>query len=237
MASTNALEGQNSVIDATYLNYLPDHLRSRYLEGLVDSQLTHLRKSIALMDVRIKILLESLDRQILTTDKIASDIRAEFEDIDPAMADKLAVYLQTYLPEGHIDQRTYLSLERLVNKYLNAMAEKGLTRADQALRQLFESIRLGRRDDAIWQEIEAVMDSRRKLVEAEERRLVQNRQMMKFDAVVAINLAIIQSVKEVIVRHVPDRETQQYILTEAERAFSAALIGTVDLDADQISVE
>lgn len=237
MAIETAVKRQELHEDAAYLRYLPIHLRERYQEGLHDAQLTHLRRQIALLDVRIKLLLEALDQKVLTTDKIAADIQEEFPDLDPNVTARLASYVHTFLPEGHIDTRTYRSLDRLIEKYNNAMADKRLIQADQALRQLFGAIRGGRRDDETWKEIESVMDSRRKLVEAEERRLFQSQQTLSVDRVVSMVGLAIHSLREAVQRYVPDRETQSSILLEAERIYASNLGGESDKAQYTVSVD
>lgn len=225
MAIDNAVVRQELQQDAAYLNYLPLHLRERYTEGLHDAQLTHLRRQIALLDVRIKLLLEELDNKILTPDKIAEDIQEKFPKLDAEVVKEVAAYVNTLLPDGHIGTRTYRSLERLVSKYEIAMAGGRLIQADQALRQLFAAIRSGRRDDETWKEIETVMDSRRKLVEAEERRVVASQQTLTTDRVVALVSLAIYSLQEAVKRHEPDREVQTNILLEAERIYASNLGG------------
>lgn len=232
MAISNAVKRQDVQHDAAYLRYLPEHLRERYQESLHDAQLTHLRRQIALMDVRVKLLLEALDQKTLTTERIAQDIQEEFPALDAAVVGKVAEYVHTFLPEGHIDTRTYRGMQRLVNKYKGAMAEKRLIVAAEALTQLFHAIEIGQRDDAAWQEIQQVMDNRRKLVEAEERRLFQSQQSLSIDRVVAMVSLAIQSLREAVVRYVPDTEIQQYILLDAERAYASHLSGETNPAAD-----
>lgn len=237
MAIGNAVGRQNLQDDAAYLNYLPEHLRERYVEGLHDAQLTHLRRQIALLDVRVKLLLEALDRKVLTSEKIAEDLQNEFPDLDPALTQQVAEYVHTFLPEGHIDTRTYRSLDRLATKYESAMADKRLLAADIALRQLFAAIRAGRRDDETWKEIESVMDSRRKLVEAEERRLFQAQQTLPVDRFIAMVGVAIQSLREAVVRNVLDRDLQGVILLDAERIYASNIGGETDRDTNTISLD
>lgn len=237
MANQTALERQDVQDNAAYLPYLPEHLRQRYLDGLEDAQLTHLRRQIALLDVRIKMLLETLDRQVLTPEKLSLSVQEEFEELSPQLADEVADFLSTYLPDGFLDTRTFRSLERLVTKYEKAMADKRLIQAHEALDQLFSAIRQGRRDGEIWKEIDAVMDSRRKLVEAEERRLAQTQRMMTEKQAVDILLAAIQSMQEAVMLYEPDRGVQELILSAARRAYESRLIGAIDLSADAKRVD
>lgn len=237
MPMEHAVERQNLQDNEGYLQYLPEHLRGRYIEGLRDAQLTHLRRQIALADVRVKMLLETLDRRVLTAEKLAEDIKESFGELDEMTCLRLAEFFETYLPDGYIDTKTFRSLDRLTHKYDDAMAAKNLVKADQALRQLFEGIRSGRRDGEIWKEIDEVMDGRRKLVEAEERRLVHTQQTLSVDRVITMVSLAIQSLRMAVVRYVPEREDQTLILTEAERIYSGLVSGEADLGADAISLD
>lgn len=237
MPNQNALEGQNVQEDAAYLPYLPEHLQQKYVEGLHDSELTHLRRQIALADVRVKILLEALDRKVLTEERMTANILEEFPDLDPTTASKLAQYLQTFLPESYIDNRTFRSLERLIIKYETAMAEHRLIQAHEAIIQLSTAIKHGRRDGEIWKEIDGVMDSRRKLVESEQRRLVQTQESLTVERAVKMIGAVIESLREAVLRYVPDRDTQQNILGDAQHIYQTRLLGAVDISADPRRVD
>lgn len=228
-----AIEGQNNQEDATYLPYLPDHLKQRYVDGLHDAELTHLRRQIALSDVRIKLLLEALDRQVLTEKAMVANLLDEFPDLEPDLARQLAKYLLTFLPEGFIDSRTFRSLERLMERYNVAIADGRLIQAYEALGQLDSAIRHGRRDGDVWKEIEEVMDSRRKLVEAEQRRVQATQESLTVERAVKMIGAVIESLREAVIRHVPDRNLQSSILGEAQLIYQSRLLGTVDIRSDE----
>lgn len=232
MPISSAHDAQNSSHDGAYARYLPPHLRERYDEGLVDAEILHLKRQIALLDVRVKILLENLDRQVLTQERLAREISEEFPHLDEADCHALAKYLQAYLPETFIDTRTFRRLEQLAEKYEKAMADGSLIKAAEALAQLFAAIRAGRKDGEVWNEINEVMDNRRKLVEAEQRRVIQTQQMLSLDKAVRLIGVVIESLREAVIRYVPDRDSQQHILGVAERIYAERLIGAIDLPAD-----
>lgn len=232
MPTKDALVGQNVEQDAAYLPYLPEHLKQRYVEGLQDAELTHLRRQIALADVRVKILLETLDRQVLTTERMKTDILTEFPDLEAAQAQKLAEYLQTFLPESYIDTRTFRSLERLMHKYETAMLDHRLIAAAEAIAQLASAIKHGRRDGEVWKEIDSVMDSRRKLVESEQRRVIQTQESLTVERAVKMIGAVIESLREAVIRYVPDRDLQITILGDAQHIYQTRLIGAVDIQPD-----
>lgn len=232
MANENALERQDGEQDAVYLRFLPDHLREIYQEGLQDKQLTHLRRQVALMEVRVKTLLRTLDHQVMTPEKMSDHLRSDFPQLGTEMADQLGDYFSAFLPEGFIDSRTFRSLQRLVTKYESAMSEKRLIPASEALGQLFTAIEQGRRDGEIWKEIDGVMDSQRKLIEAEERRIVQTQSMMSAEQTAKFLFAVIQSIQDAVVLYVSEREVQELILAAAQRIYRSRLTGVVDLQPD-----
>lgn len=211
--------------DKAYLRFLPPHLQERYRESVTDPQLTHLVRQISLIDVRIKSLLENLDRQVLTTEQIEEDFRREFPHLKKDDIERIARFTQSYLPEGFIDHRTFQRLELLMDKMEAAQIDGRIRDADRAKKQLFESIRVGRRDGDVWDNIQAAMEQRRKLSEAEERRISENRHSLTLDQVVMLLGLTIKALKESVRKYVPDREIQQYILEDADREYTKQ-IGT-----------
>lgn len=219
--------------DNAYYNYLPPHLRDRYKDSLDDPELTHLRRQIALMDVRIKILLENLDRQILQKSQIVDDLQEKFPHLSAADISDMADYTLSLLPETYIDHRTFKRLEGLIDRHEKAQLDGRIRDADRARKQLFESIRAGRRDGDVWEDIQNVMEQRRRLGEAEERRLSHNQEYLRLEQVVIVVRAIVSAFKDSTVKYVTDREIQQYILAEADRTYQKLLGVTTDRLADQ----
>lgn len=220
----------NSVIvdgwdDKAYLKYLPPHLQERYLESIQDPHLTHLIKQISLIDVRIKSLLENLDRQILTVEQVEDDLRAEFKHLKDDDTRKLAQFIMSYLPQGFIDHRTFKKFERIMQRMEDSQLDGRIRDADRAKKQLFDGIRSGRRDGDVWDSIQEAMEQRRRLTEAEGRRITENQSSLTLDKVVMIVGLTIDALKESVRKYVPDREIQQYILEEAERTYQRQ-IGT-----------
>lgn len=211
--------------DKAYLKYLPPHLQERYLESIQDPNLTHLIKQISLIDVRIKSLLENIDHQILTVEQIEDELRAEFKHLKDDDTRKLAQFIMSYLPQGFIDHRTFKKFERIMQKMEDAQLDGRIRDADRAKKQLFDGIRSGRRDGDVWDTIKEAMEERRKLSEAEERRVAKNESSLTLDKVVMIVGLTIDALKESVRKYVPDREIQQYILEEAERTYQRQ-IGT-----------
>lgn len=206
-----------------YLRFLPPHLQERYAESLDDPNLTHLRRQIALMDVRIKSSLENLDRQPLDADKIAAELKAEFDHLADDDIRRLSEFIMGYLPETFIDHRTFRRFEQLIDRYESANLDGRVRDADRAKRQLFVSIREGRREGDVWDQIKEAMEERRKLTDAEEKRINANEQSMTLDKVVMILGIAIGVFKESVRKYVSDQQIQQYILEDADRHYQRQL--------------
>lgn len=206
--------------DKAYLRYLPPHLQERYRESIQDPQLTHLVRQISLIDVRIKSLLENLDRQVLTVEAVEADLRTEFPHLADDDIKRMARFTHGYLPQGFIDHRTFKRLEHLIDKLESSQIDGRIRDADRAKRQLFDTIRAGRRDGDVWDDIQSAMEQRRKLSEAEERRIADNKQSLGLDQVVMLLGLTIKVLKESVRKYVSDREIQQYILEDADREYA-----------------
>src|SRR5688572_5110562 len=83
-----------------YLAYIPEHLREKYQEGLRDRKITVLHQDIALLDVRIKSLVQQLDENTLQSGDIALEITTVFPEINAALAMEIAELVWTYAPEN-----------------------------------------------------------------------------------------------------------------------------------------
>lgn len=209
--------------DKAYLRYLPPHLQERYRDSVSDSQLTYQARQIALMDVRIKNLLEALDHEVITQETIAEDLGFEFERLSKANITALSSYIMAYIPTGFINYRTFKRLTNIVDRLETAEHDGRAKDAERAKKQLFQEIRGGRKEGDVWEDIVKIMDERRKLAEAENRRLNDNQQTMPLDRVVMLCGILIEALKESVLKYVPDREIQQYILREADDIYRRQL--------------
>lgn len=82
-----------------------------------------------------------------------------------------------------------------------------------ALDKLDRAAGSGLADYDAWNEIEKLIDQRRKLVEAEQKRLVAMQQMVSSEQVMVLIAALIDTVK----RHVPDRHVLNAISTDINK--------------------
>lgn len=209
--------------DKAYLRFLPPHLQDRYREAVTDPQLTHLARQIALIDVRIKTLLECLDRQPLTIEEIEADALADFPHLRDLEIKKIAQFTFNYLPDTFIDHRTFKRFEKILTNMEVAQRDGRIRDADRAKKQLFEGIRSGRREGDVWNDINEAMEERRKLSETEERRLSDNKQSLAIDQVVLLTGMLIKALRESVVKYVTDTEIRQYILENTEQIYRRQL--------------
>jgi len=206
-----------------YQEHLPEHLQDRYEQGLGDPHLLHLKEEINLLDIRIKMLVENLDRQVLSEDRIKDDLLTEFPDLDKEMAGQIAARVRTWMPEHFVDYRTFKRLETLVDKYDNAMLNRQIRKADGALKELFYTIREGRKSGDVWHEIGDMTEQRRRLVDQEQRRLTQAAQLITIEKVVLLLEVTIEALRGAVTKYVWDQEIRDHILVEAEQIYGELL--------------
>ena len=223
--------------ESRYTNFLPENLREIYETGLEDSELLHLRQEIGIVDLHLKLLLEAVDANVLEEDEIAEELENLFPDLPEDVVPELAHYIRGMQPEHFIDNRTFKRLEAKVEQYENAMARRELRKADSSLRELFRSIRDGKRAGDIWSEIESTLDRRKGLVGAEQSRLTQQAQLLTVEKVVLLLELTIESLRKSVTLYVQDEEIRDYILIEAERQYAELLSGgggktTYQIDMD-----
>jgi hypothetical protein len=233
MAKKRQLEDKRK---SKYTEGLPEHLRERYEEGLTDPHLLHLKEEIGLMDIRIRMLVENLDRQVLDEDEIRDDILGEFPDLDPKMAKKLAHRIRGWMPDQFVDYRTFKRLETLVDMYDKALLKREIRKADGALKDLFQVIREGRRSGEVWHEISDITDQRRRLVDQEQKRLTQAAQLITVEKVVMLLGITIEALRGAVTKYVADQEIRDYILVEAEEIYGE-LLGSGESDKATYQIE
>ena len=221
-----------------YQEHLPEHLQERYEQGLRDPHLLHLKEEINLLDIRIKMLVENLDRQVLSEEEIETDLLKEVDGLDEAMAKKVAVAVRQWMPDGFVDYRTFKRLEALVDMYDKAMLKREIRKADGALKELHSVIREGRKSGEVWHEISDITDQRRRLVDQEQKRLTQAAQLITVEKVVTLLDFTIEALRGALVKYVHDQEIRDFVLVEAEELY-AGLLGSGESDTAtyQVSVD
>lgn len=213
-------------------------LADTYKASLTDTELLALRQEIALMDTRLAQLVAMIDGDPIYEDDVLEDIRQRFPYLDSDQQEELSAYVTGYLPQNFVDYRTFGRLQSLVERYESAQLGRKIRDADEALRALFLHIREGRKVATIWQDIQDAMDTRRKLVDTEQRRMVMNEQMIPVDKVIFLMSKIIDAIRGSVTRYVTDREIQDFILAEARSAYERNVFGPVaDSEEDQRIVD
>ncbi len=219
-----------------YQEHLPEHLRDRYEEGLNDPHLLHLKEEINLLDIRIKMLVENLDRQVLGHEEIRDDLISEFPAMSKDVAERVAKRVRSWMPEHFVDYRTFKRLETLVDKYDTAMMNRQIRRADGALKELHHTIREGRKAGDVWHEISDITDQRRRLVDQEQKRMTQAAQLITVEKVVLLLDVTIEALRGAVKKYVPDQEVRDYILVEAEQIYGD-LLGSGESNTASYQIE
>jgi len=222
--------------ESKYKESLPEHLQERYEKGLTDPHLLHLKEEIGLMDIRIRMLVENLDRQVLEEGEIKMDLLSEFPDLDPKMAESLAHRIRGWMPDQFVDYRTFKRLETLVDMYDKAILKREIRKADGSLKELFQVIREGRKSGDVWHEIGDITDQRRRLVDQEQKRLTQAAQLITVEKVVMLLDITIEALRGAVTKYVPDQEIRDYILVEAEEIYGE-LTGSGQSDPATYQIE
>lgn len=233
------MENNRQLVDtqrSKYKEHLPEHLQERYERGLSDPHLLHLKEEIGLMDLRIKMLVENLDHQVLGKDEIKEDLKREFPSLGDEMADEIAERVRSWMPDNFVDYRTFKRLETLVDGYETSLMKREIRRADNTLKELFRNIREGRKAGEVWHEISDITEHRRKLVDQEQKRLTQAAQLITVDRVIMLLDVTIEALRGAVDKYVTDQEIRNYILVEAREIYGE-LLGSESDDGNRATYQ
>lgn len=105
----------------------------------------------------------------------------------------------------------WLLLQKTFDEYQKAVAEgaAGVAKAHAALNELEEIIEKGVSDALAWREVYGLLEQRRKLVESERKRAVEQQEMLTSKEAMLLFNALLSVVNE----HVTDRDTKARIQT------------------------
>lgn len=224
-------------IEGKYTEYLPDHLQERFERGLNDEELMHLQQEIALLDVRITSLVESLDRQVLSEEDILEDLIDTFPHMEEEDLEQFAKYMRDRMPENFVNHRTFKHLERLTEQYQNSINTGQVKKADQVLRTLFRLIYEGRRDGDVWDDIQNAMKQRRDLIKQEQDRQTKAAQLVTVDKVILLMEYTIAALREAVNKYVQDTEIRDFIFVEAETVYDGILTSGGSPQRNQIAMD
>jgi hypothetical protein len=152
-----------------------------------------------------KRLLDDYHASLNNPDKLALD--AEIALLDARLADLLK----------HIDAgesgRLWNKLRETVREYEVAQRGRDTAGVALAVNTLMDLVKRGQHDAASWQELRAVLQERRKLVESERKRLVEAQQMISIDQAMAMMGILVDSVRT----HVRDDATLRAVTSQFAR--------------------
>lgn len=207
-----------------YEGYLPSSLVRKYTDGLNDAELTGLRRELALLDVRIKGLVETLAEgyEASPYGEIEDAVR-ELNVGDEAEVRKIAKIVWEFLPDGYIDKRSWARLRQLANAFDRASDKADEAKMQLTLGALFRAIRTGGMEENAWDDIVALMEVRRRIVSTEVDREMRSRRLMDVENVIGLLGALVKSLQESVTKYIPDRNMQEAIFYDAEQVYSRLL--------------
>ena len=218
-----------------YAGYLPKSLLGKYQEGVDDLELTHMRQELALLDVRIKNLVQTISEEEEAADytEIARAVRELGVYGSEAEVERTARIIMAFLPQDYVDRRSWARLRTIADAYDRALEKvDGQKQADKLLGNLFRAIRTGSSSDVAWDEIVALMNVRRQLVATEVDREMRTRRLMDVEKVVQVLGVLVRSLQQSVVKYIPDRNVQEAIFYDAEKSYQKLLSDRFSISDD-----
>lgn len=217
-----------------YEGYLPKSLVGKYREGIDDLDILHMRQELALLDIRIKSLVETVagEAEAASLEDIVRAVRDLHIYVDKNEVETVARVIYDFLPDSYVDRRSWARLRGMVSAYERALDTMNEGGAERALGSLFKAIRIGSEADVAWDEIVALMEMRRKLVATEVDREMRSRRLMDVEKVVNILGVLVRSLQESVTKYIPDRNVQEAIFYDAEKSYQRLLSDRFSLSDD-----
>lgn len=173
-----------------FSNTIPARLTESFNLSLSNPDLLELRTEIALLDARTEDLLSHA--QTGESGQLLSDLSD--------LADSVEIATQLQRTEKNETKKHEYAIQ-----------------ASEALNKLFAIIRGGKKDFYVWQEIKDNLETRRRLVETERRRLIDMQTMVTSEQAISLMQALSLAVRN----NVSDTTTLNAIQTEFTRLVSA----------------
>jgi len=170
--------------------YLPDDLDERYRSLVSDPDLNHLRDEIALLDARITEILQLADLGV------SVELFKELADLWERADDCRTEYMDAHAEDE--DDR----MERAVSELFGVITTMG------------EHIRGANRDREAWSEVTDLVNERRKLVKAENRRIKQGEEVIDAENARLMITMLQETIRNLVARFVPESKQD-----EAKRYF------------------
>lgn len=125
--------------------------------------------------------------------------------------------------ESDVAARTWRELQRLWSRFMFAVQSGDADKQVELLSQVDDFIKQRIEQNSVWEDIERLTLSRTKLAEAEQKRLVQNNQMLSVEQALTLVGALVASIKDVVYLYA-DPTTARHIIVGTSQAY-AKLIG------------
>ncbi len=152
------------------------------------------------------------------TDAALLELREEVALVDARLADVL----------GRVDAgesgATWRKLGECFAKFKKAQHVKDTVEAMAALLELDNLITAGVSDYAAWDEVQQLLEQRRRLVESERKRQVEMQQMITSERALLLFTAISETIK----KHVTDRATLSLIAADLNRLVGVSSGAVID---------
>lgn len=126
--------------------------------------------------------------------------------------------------EDEVASISWKELQGQWRKFTNAIRDGDQQKQQEYLRSLNEIISGGAKYADLWFEVMNLVDSRRKLVDSESRRVESQKNAITIEQALMLASASVSAIKEIIYKYV-DPQTARTILTDASIEY-ARLIGT-----------
>lgn len=140
------------------------------------------------------------------------------------------------LPKGETGG-TWDELQDTWKSFINAVRNGNTELQNGLLPRINTLVTRGAADSQRWDQIFDLLERRRKLAETEHKRLVTNNQYVQVSTVMAMMAAMIQGLKDVVERHVEDKDKARRIYVDASSVYRSYLgAGTADT-VDSVTVD
>jgi len=123
-----------------------------------------------------------------------------------------------------VNGQAWLQSRRAFERLKRAIAADDPMVIPGAIRDMQEAFDAAKFDIDLWKDIQSVMEMRRKLVETEQKYLVQTNQVIPFEAVALMMSAAITALKASVGKYVASKDLEEVIIVDAQREFDT-LVG------------
>lgn len=205
LASPNLKTGRHS-------KYLPKNLLGKYKEALADNDLLQLRDEVALIDARLAEVLGKIEAGA-DSNQTWEDLQKEFGSLVNAMESIPAI--SSKLGGNEDNQAKIENGWRKSRKFKREKLDeqKAAESLLASMTNLNALITAGADNREAWEDVQNLVEQRRKLVESERRWYLENQQMITAEKA----LILIAAIADVIRQNVQDEKTKRIIIENINR--------------------